>query len=58
MAESAGARPTAVPRPVLLFTTRLSTAMKSLRIYPAGSEIQRKNAKEALDILNDAFGQD
>jgi len=58
MAESAGARPTAVPRPVLLFTTRLSTAMKSLRIYPAGSEIPRKNAQEALDILNDAFGQD
>jgi len=58
MAESAGARPTAVPRPVLLFTTRLSTAMKSLCIYPAGSEIPRKNAQEALDILNDAFGQD
>ncbi len=58
MAESAGARPTAVPRPVLLFTTRLSTAMKSLRIYPAGSDIPRKNAQEALDILNEAFGQD
>jgi hypothetical protein len=58
MAESAGARPTAVPRPVLLFTTRLSTAMKSLRIYPAGSDIPRKNAQEALDILNGAFGQD
>ncbi|HEY5432617.1 MAG TPA: hypothetical protein VIL06_04320, partial [Coriobacteriia bacterium] len=42
----------------MLFTTRLSTAMKSLRIYPAGSEIPRKNAQEALDILNDAFGQD
>ena len=48
-------RPTAVPRQVLLFTTRLSTAMKSLRIYPAGSDIPRKNAQEALDILAEAF---
>lgn len=45
-------RPTAVPRLVLLFTTRLSTTMKSLRIYPGGSEIPRKNAAEALEILN------
>jgi len=48
-------RPTAVPRRVLLFTTRLSTAMKSLWIYPAGSDIPRKNAQEALDILAEAF---
>ena len=58
MAENAGARPTAVPRQVLLFTTRLSTAMKSLRIYPAGSEIPRRNAQEALDILNEALEQE
>jgi hypothetical protein len=51
-------RPTAVPRRVLLFTTRLSTAMKSLRIYPAGSDIPRKNAQEALDILAEAFEQE
>jgi HEAT repeat protein len=58
MAENAGERPKAVPRPVLLFTTRLSTAIKSLRIYPAGSEIPRRNAQEALDVLNEAIGQD
>ena len=58
MAENAGARPTAVPKRVLLFTTRLSTAIKSLRIYPAGSEIPRKNAQEALDILNEELEQE
>jgi hypothetical protein len=57
MAGNAGARPT-VPKRVLLFTTRLSTSMKSLRIYPAGSDIPRKNAQEALEILNEALEQD
>jgi len=56
--EGMAERPTAVPRRVLLFTTRLSTAMKSLRIYPQGSDIPRKNAQEALEILTEAFEQD
>jgi hypothetical protein len=48
----------AVPRRVLMFTTRLSTAMKSLRIYPTGSDIPRHNAQEALEILSEALEQD
>jgi len=58
MVENAGARPTAVPTRVLLFTTRLSTAIKSLRIYPAGSDIPRKNAQDALDVLNEELEQE
>lgn len=58
MADNAGVRPTAVPRQVLLFTTRLSTAMKSLRIYPAGSDIPRRNALEALEVLGEMLETD
>jgi len=44
-------RPTAVPRQVLLFTTRLSAAMKSLRMYPSTSDIPGRTAHEALEAL-------
>lgn len=55
MAGSAGTKPTIVPRRVLLFTTRLSTAMKSLRIYPTGSDIPRRNALEVLESLKESL---
>lgn len=51
----AAGQPTVVPRQVLLFTTRLSTAMKSLRIYPAGSDIPRRNAQDVLETLNECL---
>jgi HEAT repeat protein len=49
----AGGKLTVVPRRILLFTTRLSTAMKSLRIYPSGSDIPRRNALEVLEVLKE-----
>lgn len=45
-----------VPKPVQLFVTRLSTTMKSQRLYPAGSEIPRRNATDTLEALRDAMG--
>ncbi|HEY5548980.1 MAG TPA: HEAT repeat domain-containing protein [Coriobacteriia bacterium] len=51
----AGGKPTVVPRRILLFTTRLSTTMKSLRIYPSGSDIPRRNAQEVLETLKESL---
>ena len=47
-----------VPKPVQLFVVRLSTTMKSLRLYPTGSNIPRRGAVDALEALNAAIGGD
>jgi HEAT repeat protein len=47
-----------VPKPVQLFVVRLSTTMKSLRLYPTGSNIPRRGAVDALEALGTATGED
>ncbi len=47
-----------VPKTVQLFVVRLSTSMKSLRLYPTGSDIPRRGAVDALEALNAAIGED
>lgn len=47
---------TPIPQPVSLFVIRLSTTMKSQRLYPTGSDIPRRNAQDALDALRQAVG--
>jgi hypothetical protein len=41
-----------------LFVVRLSTTMKSLRLYPTGSDIPRRGAVDALDALAAARGEE
>jgi HEAT repeat protein len=47
-----------VPKPVQLFVIRLSTAMKSLRLYPAGSDIPKRGAADTLEALIAAIGDE
>lgn len=49
---------TPIPQPVSLFVIRLSTTMKSQRLYPTGSDIPRRNAQDALEALRQAIGPD
>jgi HEAT repeat protein len=55
MAGTEGSLPP-VPKPVSLFVIRLSSTMKSQRLYPSGSDIPRRSAQDALDALRDAIG--
>jgi len=41
---------------VSLFVIRLSTTMKSQRLYPTGSDIPRRSAQDALEALRLAIG--
>ena len=49
-------KPPSVPKPVALFVIRLSSTMKSQRLYPSGSDIPRRSAQDALDALHDSLG--
>jgi HEAT repeat protein len=57
MAGNQGSPPP-VPKPVSLFVIRLSSTMKSQRLYPSGSDIPRRSAQDALDALRDAIGEE
>jgi HEAT repeat protein len=57
MAGTQGSPPP-VPKPVSLFVIRLSSTMKSQRLYPSGSDIPRRAAQDALEALRDAIGQE
>jgi HEAT repeat protein len=58
MASNAQGSAPPVPKPVALFVIRLSSTMKSQRLYPSGSDIPRRSAQEALEALQDALAQE
>lgn len=58
MAGNAQGSAPPVPKPVALFVIRLSSTMKSQRLYPSGSDIPRRSAQEALEALHDALGSE
>jgi len=54
----AGPQTPPVPKPVQLFVVRLSTTMKSQRLYPSGSDIPHRSAVDALEALEAIFGEE
>lgn len=47
-----------VPKPVQLFVVRLSTTMKSQRLYPTGSDIPQRSAIDAIEALDAVIGDE
>src|SRR5664280_504438 len=52
----AGPQTPPVPKPVQLFVVRLSTTMKSQRLYPTGSDIPHRSALDAIEALQAVLG--